>query len=328
MLHVKNILVARDFSGAAQGATRYALDLAARTDATLHTLFAEVLRGDPFAPSEEPASSVDKIRERLRQIGDEHTRGAYDPASVRLVHAVERDIAAAPAILRYADEHDIDLIVLGTHGRRGLRRMALGSVAEEVVRQASCPVLTVGRRAGGEEADGDPAGGMAKDPAHLQHLLVPIDFSTHSQEALRYAKALAALYEEAHLDLFHVIEETLHPAFYGPALRSIYDAQPDIEEKAVEELKKLYRTTDGPDGSAGFRAGPGRAPQVLATYAAHEGVDLIVMATHGRTGLERFSLGSVAEKVVRLAPCPVFTVKSFGKSLLRPEEAPSAAQAA
>lgn len=313
MLNPDNILVARDFSDPAGEATRYALDLAARTGATLHTLYAEVLHGDPFRPSEEPSTVLDKIRERLKRTTEKHARGAYDPESVRLVHAVERDIAAAPAILRYADEHNIDLVVLGTHGRRGVRRLALGSVAEEVVRRAPCPVLTVGKRRQ-EEGEASASGNGA---VSVRRALVPIDFSTHSREALRHAKALAALYDEAALDLFHVVEERLHPAFYGPAMRSIYDADPKIEEKAVEKLKEFYRTTDGPGGEASFSAGPGRAPRAIAERAQQEKANLIVMATHGRTGLERFSLGSVAEKVVRLAPCPVFTVKSFGKSPLR-----------
>ena len=307
MIDAQNILVARDFSDAAQDATNYALDLAARTGATLHTLYAEVLHGDPFDPSEEPATSLDKIRERLKQKTEEQAHSHYDPQSVRLVHAVEHDIAAGPAILRYAGEHAIDLIVMGTHGRRGVRRMALGSVAEEVVRQASCPVVTVRH----PEAEGHTDGAV-----RVQRMLVPVDFSTHSQGALRHAKALADLYDGAHLDLFHVIEETLHPAFYGPAMRSIYDAHPDIEEKAVEELEKFYREAGGPDGSVSFHAGPGRAPRAIATHAQREETDLIVMATHGRTGMERFLIGSVAEKVVRTATCSVFTVRAFGKSLL------------
>ena len=315
MLNVENILVARDFSEAAQDATRYALDLATRTGAMLHTLFAEVLHGDPFDPSKEPSTAIDKIRERLKQTTEEQVRGAYDPDSVRLVHAVERDIAAGPAILRYADEQDIDLIVMGTHGRRGVRRMALGSVAEEVIRRAECPVLTVGRREEKQSTDGEES--KPQSLVHVRRMLVPVDFSDHSREALRHAKALSDLYEQASLELFHVIEETLHPAFYSPAMRSIYDAQPNIEEKAIEKLEEFYHSADGPGEEASFGAGPGRAPQAIAEHARQAESDLIVMATHGRTGLERVSLGSVAEKVVRLASCPVLTVKSFGKSLLR-----------
>lgn len=214
-----------------------------------------------------------------------------------------RDVAVAPALLNYADEHEIDLIVMGTHGRRGVRRLFIGSAAEEVVRRADCPVITVREQ---KEPD---------DIGHPTSLLVPVDFSTHSREALQYARVVADSYG-SHLTLLHIVEETLHPAFYGPGLGSVYDAKPDIKDRAVEQLKKFYQKTQGPDVDAHFTARPGRAARAIVKYAEEEAHDLIVMATHGRTGFEHFTMGSVAEKVVRRAPCPVFTVKSFGKSLL------------
>src|SRR5690606_8769829 len=240
--------------------------------------------------------------EQIREHLEKHPAGVPEH---RVVREVVRGMAVAPALLRYAEEHDVDLVVMGTHGRRGIERAVIGSVAEEVVRHAACPVLTVRQR---KEPPGE---------GRVTSVLVPVDFSSHSREALRYARELAASYE-AGLTLLHVVEETLHPAFYGPALRSIYDAIPDIEDQAVPELERFFGETEGADVAARFVARPGRAASAIADHAEEEGHDLIVMATHGRTGVERFLMGSVAEKVVRRAPCPVFTVKSFGKSLLPP----------
>ena len=305
MLQIENILLARDFSTCSQRAVGYAVDLAARAGAMLHVMHADVLREDLFDPSEEPATALDKLHEHLKQTTEARVQSTrYDPGSVRLKIIVRRDMAAGQALLRYAEAHDVDVIIMGTHGRRGLRRLALGSVAEEVTRKAPCPVLTVGQP-------------KTEEPAQpsIKRILVPIDFSEHSREALRTARELAALYE-AHLDLAHVVEETLHPAFYGPTVGSIYDAQPNIEEKTVEQLERFYQETEGPEGQAEFHAGPGRAPRALAEAAQEREADLIVMATHGRTGLERFLVGSVTEKVVRRAPCPVLTVRSFGTSLI------------
>ncbi len=317
MLQIKNILFARDFSPCSDQAIPYALDLAVRTGATLHTLYAEVLHGDPFNPPAEPATSKDKIRARLKAFAGKEAlkREGYDPESVRFRHAVVRGIAAAPALLGYAGENDIDVIVMGTHGRRGARHLLLGSVAEEVVRLASCPVLTVRKQ------DTPPV-----ERERIRTLLMPVDFSEHVQSALRYAKELASLFE-ARLTLLHVVEEPLHPAFYfGAGISSIYDVDPNIEARAVEEMKKLYQETEGPGGEVRFEARPGRAAHEIAAYAEGEGIGLIVMPTHGRTGLAHLTMGSVAEKVVRLAACPVLTLKSFGKPPARAAEgaAPSA----
>ena len=314
MLQIQSILLPRDFSSASDQALRHALDLARDTGATLHLLYASVLHEDPFAAVAEKTGSPDeKIKERLSK--DPEGRPLTNLVDgLKVETAVERDIAAAPAILSYADDHDIDTIVMGTHGRRGVRRMLLGSVAEEVVRRASCPVLTV-RGMDGEDT---------ADDLSVRSILVPIDFSIHSREALRNARELAAHYG-ARLDLLHVVEERLPPAFYVGGVGSIYDVEPDIEEKARKKMKSFYLETGGPDVSEiAYHAEPGQPAKHITEFAGEEGADMIVMSTHGLTGMEHFFMGSVAEKVVRRAPVPVFTIKAFGKTLLRPEAAAAA----
>ena len=139
--------------------------------------------------------------------------------------------------------------------------------------------------------------------------MVPVDFSKHAREALRYAKVLAEFFD-ARLELLHVIEETLHPAFYGLTVHSVYDVVPDLEQKAEEKLRTFYWETKGwPVSEVRFKALPGKAARVIAKHAEQEGTDLIVIATHGLTGLEHYLMGSVAEAVVRRAPCPVLTIK-------------------
>ena len=294
MIELKKILVPRDFSACGEEAVQEALDLARRVDAEVHLLFVEVLYADAYAPASLTASAHDTLRERLVE-GVE--------GGLHIEHAIERDIAAAPAIVSYAEEHDIDLIMMGTHGRRGLRRLLLGSAAEEVVRTAPCPVCIVRCPESTEATEHRPA------------ILVPIDFSQHSQMALRHAKALAPLFD-ARLDLLHVIEEQLHPAFYNTGVFSVYDMIPEIEEQAAEELETVFRETEGPDVEAAFYVRHGHAAHEIVAFAKEHRPTLIVMATHGLRGVEHFLMGSVAEKVVRMAPTPVFTVKAFGKSLM------------
>ena len=309
MLTVNRILLARDFSDVSDQALRYAVDLARRFDATLHLLYAEVLHKDPFGADTVGAGDTlsAQIRERLAQDVDQMPLVKRYP-ELDTVIDVRRDVAAAPAIMEYAEDEGVDLIVMGTHGRRGVRRLLLGSVAEEVVRRADRPVLTVRK-------DGD--NGL---PA-MERLLVPIDFSTYSRDALRHAIELARLYD-ARLDLLHVVEETLHPAFYVGGVQSIYDVQPDIDATSKRRMREMLDDLTGVDSvHAELHVETGRAARKIVRFAERTRSNLLVMSTHGLTGLEHFMMGSVAEKVVRHVAAPVLTVKAFGHSLLPASEA-------
>jgi len=316
MLNVRNILLARDFSPISNQVLRHGLDLASRTGATLHLLHAEILHESPLSSADRPSptADLDKIREQLRRSGNGAPL-ATDPTEVAVEEAVVRDVAAGPAILNYADENDIDLIALGTHGRRGIRRALLGSVAEEVVRHADRPVLTVRGRED-EQDRGTPS---------VDQILVPVDFSKHSREALRTAREFAQVYG-ARIDALHVIEESLHPAFYVGGVKSVRDIDPDIEDKAQDRLDEFLDGTDGPDVETATHVMIGKpAPKIEELVESH-GIDLVCIATHGQTGLERFLLGSVTEKVVRHVGCPVLTVKAFGRSIIQPDSTETATE--
>lgn len=306
MLNINRILVPRDFSSTSDRAVQYAVDWARRTGATLHVIHAKVLHQNlDEGVVQGERETMARLREQLRHLDGD----AVAPGKVTLEEAVVRDVAAAPAILNYADDHDIDLIVMGTHGRRGMRRMILGSVSEEVVRYASCPVLTV--RGGTVD--------LADAPAPVRTIGVPVDFSKHSREALHHAAAVADLID-ADLFAHHVLEDTLHPAFYVGGVKSVHDIDPDIEKKALAKLDRFVKEAlHAPEHEAltvRTRVDVGRASRLIPKIAQEEGVDLIAMATHGRTGGTDFKLGSVTEKVVRHVSCPVLTVKVHGRSLL------------
>lgn len=311
MLTLKKVLVASDFSSSSLPALRYGLDLAAKTGAALHLVHVEVYLGDPYTMATWSDELVGQARAGLQQMLEEAAQAlSIDLPLLTIETVVLRDLSAAGALTRYAGEHHIDVVVMGTHGRRGLRHLLLGSVAEEVVRQAPCPVLTVPETLTAGRLSGE-----------AMHLLVPVDFSKHSKEALRYAKALATL-TGGQIDLLHVIEELMHPAFYNTGAISVYDLQPDIEEKARVHLKRIDEETGATALPVQYAVQSGYAAAEIIDYAKEHPIGLIVMATHGLTGLAHFFMGSVAEKVARMAPCPVFVVKSFGKPLLTPTEAP------
>jgi nucleotide-binding universal stress UspA family protein len=304
MLSIDDLLVAPDFSSVSDRAVRYALDMAARTGAPLHVLYAEVLHeADSDGETDRsPAHDLDAFRKELKEVGAVSAE-ALDAVSVK--EETRRDVSAAPAIMSYAAEADVDLIALGTHGRRGPSRILLGSVAEEVVRRAEQPVLTVRE----EERDRP-----APSPEAIERILAPLDFSDYSRDALRAAKEFATVYD-ATIDALHVVPEALHPAFYVGGVKSIYDMDPDIEETVQERLDTFVSETDGPAVEVRTNVRVGNAAPDIVEFVDENGVDLVTMSTHGHTGLDRFLLGSVAEKIVRHVRCPVITMKAFGRSV-------------
>ena len=149
----------------------------------------------------------------------------------------------------------------------------------------------------------------------VNRILVPMDFSDHAISALSYAKEIAATFD-AQLQVVHVIEESVHPACYAIGKSSVFELMPDVKNKSEKEMRRLFEESSGPSSNAEYHVIEGFASSEILRFAKKNKSDLIIIATHGLTGLKHLLLGSVAEKVVRAAECPVFTVKSYGKSLL------------
>ena len=219
---------------------------------------------------------------------------AVDVGDVRVERVVLRGEEVAPALTDYAQKIGADLVVVGTHGRRGLRRLVMGSVAEEIVRQARGLVLTVR-----EDVPARP---------QVRRILLPLDFSNSSLRAASYAKALAARYG-ADLVALHVFDDVDLPGFYGDIQSPLPHAFPEIEGQVRENLRMAVAEAEGPDVQAEYVAGRGAAPGAIVREAELREADLIVIASHGRSGVERLLLGSVSEHVLRAAPCPVLLVR-------------------
>lgn len=303
MMTIQSILFPTDFSACAEHAFQQAAFLADQYGATLHVLHVRETRKPDLIP---PISlSEEEIIEQLQgSIRDE--AALSEKPHVRLVRSEVRRVSASVGILEYADEHRIDLIVMGTHGRHGVNRLFVGSVAEEVVRLATCPVLTV------RHNQCEPRG-------ILQRILVPIDFSERSEQALWFAAELAQSYR-GQLTLLHVVEEVALPGVYG--LDPVPVNTPDVMARARASLDDLVQQLPD-DVPATAVVMPGHAARDILAYADEQDTDLIVIATHGRTGIEHLLLGSVTEKVVRLAPCPVCTMRSTMPPVNIPETRPA-----
>jgi nucleotide-binding universal stress UspA family protein len=132
-------------------------------------------------------------------------------------------------------------------------------------------------------------------------ILVPTDFSAPSEAALAYGRKMADEFDAA-LHLLHIAE--------NPFLRAVSADRRSLEESAARWLQDRLREADRQRGAVAIVEQSDEPASEILRYATSNGIDLIVMGTHGRTGLARAALGSVAEKVVRAAPCPVLTVHS------------------
>ena len=257
MITLNRILVPHDFTEPASAAFDYARALADIFDASCDVLHVTERAGTDL--------------------------GGEPPAGVTVTY---RDGVPHEEIARYARERESDLIVMGTHGRRGLAHALLGSVAEKVVRTAPCPVLTVH----GRTVDVVPT-----------NVLVATDFGIASEVALAYGRTLARLFG-ASLHLLHVTDNYfMRPVANDP--RVLVDcAREQVEAQlTVDDRRSLHAT-----GVVDMSDSPAEA---IVDYAKNENIDLIVLGTHGREAIGRFLLGSVAERVVRTAPCHVLTVR-------------------
>ncbi len=303
MLTIDQILVPTDLSDCAEEAFRHAAFLADWHDAELHVLNIVARHMHAYDTMLERFPFDDDALEALLQPDDGTER--HLPALNELTIEQDQVEHASPAVAirDYADEHDSDLVVMGTHGRRGANRLLMGSVAEDVVRTATCPTLTI-------RAEASVPPGQA-----VRRILVPMDFSASSRLALDHAKELAMTYG-AEIHLLHVVEEIAMPAAYG--MEPISFAVPDIIQSSEKALADIAEQDIGYE-HVQVQSVAGYPAITILDYIDENDVDLVTIATHGRTGLDRLLLGSVAEKVVRRASCPVFTVKTYGKALVASE---------
>ena len=306
MLQLQKILFPTDFSKCAEQALAHTVFLAEESRAEIHVLHViTIFQDQPSVVSNEIAETKEMVK-KLEDVAEKQLNkilNSHSSDDVKITTEIKRGISAAPAILEYASDNNIDLIVMGTHGRRGLGHLLLGSAAEEVVRLAPYPVFTIRELK-------EP-----KSVMQVNNILVPVDFSNHSQKALSYASEIAQSYN-AQLQVLHIIEETMHPAFSVTGKSSIFDLVPGIKDDSRKRIEKMIKEFVSDKVKSKVFVQGSRAANDIIKFAKENSTDLIVIATHGLTGLEHMLLGSVTEKVVRMAHCPVFTVKAFGKSLI------------
>lgn len=142
----------------------------------------------------------------------------------------------------------------------------------------------------------------------IKKILVPIDFSDYSKNALKYAVRFAKHFD-AKIFLIYVVEPVIYPADFSMGQIAIPSTDIDINQRAEEELNNLAKTFIDPFLQVECIIKTGKPFVEINDTASDKDVDLIIIATHGHTGVEHMLFGSTAEKVVRKAPCPVLTLR-------------------
>jgi nucleotide-binding universal stress UspA family protein len=312
MLSIDHVLFPTDFSDGARRAFPQAAFLADWHDATLHILNVTGRHRHDYQAAKDqfpiPPHTLSAWMGRSPQDASGPAEGP-DLSALPIVQEQIESARPAETILAYADDNDIDLVVMGTHGRRGVDRMLFGSVTEEVVRKVACPALTV-------RADAEAAPGQA-----VRRLLVPIDFSDASGVAIDHAKEIALTYG-AEIDLLHVVDEPTFPAAYGDDLARF--PTEEVLDRVETQLATMARNDIGYE-HVQVAARTGSPAGVILDYIDEKDIDFVVIASHGRTGLDRMLLGSITERVLRRSPTPVFVVKPTQKSLVSGRPAATAA---
>ncbi|MFC1706794.1 GNAT family N-acetyltransferase [Planctomycetota bacterium] len=287
----KRILHPTDFSEVAHHAFEHALCLARRLGAELFVIHA--VSQPSYDPDlvEEATPKLDEAWEAVRAELEKRMAALVEAtgSDVTVTPLIRRGVRASDVILRAAFDLRAELTVMGTHGRSPMRHLLLGSVAEKVVRNATGPVLVVGHRCPPLEC--------------FRRIALPIDFSPASQQAGEIAAELARR-DRAELHLVHVLAGDAQPAFSVNGVTS----KVEIEERGRQALESFLPAAV----TEGVTLAPiilrGRPSRQIVQWASREEIDVVVIGTHGRSGLPHFVLGSVTEKVLRNASQPVMAV--------------------
>lgn len=297
-VRVNKILATTDFSAESQTGVRYAVTLADKLNARLTLL--HVVEPSSFADGSESILLGRDETGVMALVQSKLDAMAEKECSAGSVSSLVRTGKAFHTVNMVASEVGAEMIVIATHGHTGAERVIFGSTAERVVRHAPCPVLTVPIHG--------TKGKNGKRPAFkIEKILVPVDFSDISSNALPWAAYLAGQFG-AELVLLYVAHGSPTSYLLGPELMNhaivpfMKQAEMDLERTAVT----LSQSCSTKISSVVLEGTPF---EEICQTAKSMGGDLIVLTTHGHTGLKHAWLGSTAERVVRHAACPVLTVR-------------------
>jgi len=306
----RRMLVPLDGSELAEVVFPYAKELAGRLDMDIVLLQVAGPVLGQFGPMRRAyiERAVEIVKRQAREV---QKRIGIQPESKPV--EVRGELAEgypAEVILRYAEENEVDLVLMATHGYSGLKRWTIGSVASKVLSASKVPVWLV--RAGIPEE-------TPYDKWPSQTLLVLLDGSELAESVLPHVEALAKQRGAKPVDvvLLRVSETPTMPSYYGPELSGVslnwgeYLQREEARRKkaATEYLAKVEKRLKDSDISVQSKVLEGKAADEIIDYANKNPFSIIVMATHGRSGLSRLVYGSVAANLLQGVSNPIFLVK-------------------
>jgi len=281
------ILVTTDFSEVSDRALDYAIALARRYDARIY--LAHVITPDPFQFAEPQLAQA--TYEKVRQAAEEGITDILISGKLRGVpHEVLMEEGSVwPTVDKLITEHEIDLVVVGTHGRGKVQKILIGSVAEEIFRQADCAVLTVGPSVKGDTTR----------EIELKSILFATDFGPGAEKAAAHAFSLAQEHD-ARVTLLHVIESA-----------AAYTEESVARQREINVVRMKQLMPVGSENwcKPEFRVTFGSAVEEILIAARESKADLVVMGAKARRSLAGHVPLTIAYNVVTKAACPVLTVR-------------------
>jgi nucleotide-binding universal stress UspA family protein len=303
-LKVRNIVVPIDFSKMSVQAIHVAKQLARRFGASIHLAHVRHLNYaadlmapvPPMVPFAFTPYEHDAARSVLKELEEVASECGVSSASCDV-------LSGAPPfdeICRLAQTIPADLVVMPTHGRTGLKHVFLGSTAERIVQHSSCPVLVT---------RGNALQANNASRFRIKTILVPVDFSGCSRQGLEYAIAFANEFG-AKIILVHATYLGYVYSSEGTAIYDLPALQKAARQTAERKMRELVRSVNF--GAVKYQtAFTDGSPVIdICAFAKDHHVDLIITSTHGFTGFTHVLIGSIAEQVVRHAPCSVLVVPS------------------
>jgi nucleotide-binding universal stress UspA family protein len=302
--NIRNILVPIDFSQMSIQAIETAKGFAQRFGATIHLAHVHQFYYSagftapmpPVIPYSTYTYDQEAEKRAARDLNLLAKKHELSPSTAHL-------LTGAPAfdeICRLARELPADLIITPTHGRTGLKHVFLGSTAERIVQHSPCPVL-VARQ-------------TKKQPKNraftsISTILVPVDFSDCSLRGLNYAIAFAGKFA-AKIILLHAVELGYAYTSDGYAMYDLSELKKAAQKDAERQMAEFVKAAKFGRVPFGTAIRTGSPVEEISAFAEGRDVDLIIASTHGWTGFKHILIGSIAEQVVRHAPCPVLVVPS------------------
>ena len=284
---IHNVLIATDFSRYSNTALLFGLGLARDYKADAYVTAVVPATEFMLAGAETYVAAKEATRRDLLELRDELSRShSYVEGKDYHLSLLEGDVARA--LLDFAREHEVDLIVVSTHGRSGVGKLLMGSVAENIFRHSPVPVLTIG-----------PHVQRSGHPPAIKNILLPVDFSRGSERAVHYACALARE-RSATITALHVLEPGV--------LKSTTPDRAHVTDEIKTWLTKLV-DCESSGTHYSLRVESGRVQTAILHAARETAADLVIMGVRPWNGILDRLMWPHAYEVVRESSCPVITVR-------------------